>query len=592
MASLAILLSGAMLSCSDKDDYSPGEPETGAQVYFPGNAQTQYTLTDDATTFSVPIYRADDSETITVALDITPAEDNTLNDAITYPSSVTFNAGEKTAYIVFTYNLEEMMDDEGNYIYDEGQNFLIEIEESQTTKYGANYLDITAIYPSPWTSLGKGKYIDEYDWVNEDGDTTEVEFFQNDLDKNLFRVTNPYEWDTESDRAEYFEFYLLPPGSSYGEIEIPEDFGTTIVAYSDFAIEYIADYESDLYLVFPGRFQDYSDPSDWVYNYVVDFQENGLPGEIHLSPFYYMFGVGGWDRTTAEEVQMIFPGYEKLDTTVEVTYNGMLSKTDNSLEAVAYVELGADVTEAKVALVAGNLTSDQLAGIQDGSIESQTITATGTVNLPFDSDNEEGKYTIVAVAYYEDQMRNYATDSFTYTPATSETWAYVTTGTYTFLSEVWGEDDDDVVEDVLDLYESEATPGKFKIEGWMGDEYPLIFKVADDGSISFNEQETGVETQYGMIYAWDMNNYFEETDYPSYLEDGIYNFAMVYYVNDGYFGYGYETFVPSTEQAAPAKALAAKTYNVKKTVSKAAKMLKKAKTRHSGKLSFSNLISK
>lgn len=561
MAAMSLVMSGALISCSDKDDYTPGELENGTRVYFAATEQTQYTLTEDASSFSVNVYRVDDSESETVNLTITPSSENSASGVFSYPSSVTFDKGSKTASIVFSYDLSKLVDDEGAYLYDDAQDFLIKIDESSSTAYGQSELEITAVYPSPWTLLGEGTYSDAFDWVNEDGETAKVEFYQNDLDPNMFRITNPYEWDVQAEQQAYFQFYLLPPGSSYGDIEIPEDFNTTIVAYNDFAIEYYADYGGDLYLVFPGRFTSLDNPSDWAYNYVVDWQDNGLPGEIRLSPYYFIFEAeGGWNQTTEEPITIVFPGYTQLDTSVEVTYSGMLTKSDNSLEAVAYVEFGADVTEAKVALVAGNVSSDILDGIEDGSIESQTISASSQVNIPFDADNEEGKYTIVAVAYYQGEARDYGTASFKYTPATAETWAYVATGTYTFLNEMWGEDEDDVVTDVLDLYESEATPGKFKIADWMGADYPLVFTVADDGSISFQEQETGlVEDGYGMINVMGINEYFEETDYPSYLKDGVYNFAIVYFVDAGYFAYGYETFVPAGDEAVPAMALSAKT---------------------------------
>lgn len=129
----------------------------------------------------------------------------------------------------------------------------------------------------------------------------------------------------------------------------------------------------------------------------------------------------------------------------------------------------------------------------------------------------------------------------------NDTWNYITSGVYTYLTEVWGDDDDDVVTDVLDLYESEENPGKFKLDYWMGEDYPLIFTVDEGDNIVVPEQKTGVNSQYGMVLVSDMNLYTETNNYPSYFEDGIYYFDVVYYVSAGIFGYGYETFQPTQD---------------------------------------------
>lgn len=128
-----------------------------------------------------------------------------------------------------------------------------------------------------------------------------------------------------------------------------------------------------------------------------------------------------------------------------------------------------------------------------------------------------------------------------------DTWNYITSGVYTYLTDMWGEDDGDIITDVLDLYESEENPGKFKLDNWMGENYPLIFTVDEGDNITVPEQKTGVNSQYGMIYISDMNLYTETTDFPSYFEEGIYYFDVVYYVSAGYFATGYETFQPTQD---------------------------------------------
>lgn len=579
-AALAGLISLSFTSCSDKDDYSPGSPASGDQVYFPAGMQSQYSLSEDGTSFTITIYRIDDSNDVTVPITVSPSETNTLTSAFTFPASVTFAKGSKTAEYTVLYDIEQFQyeeDGEVNWYYEETQQFNLEIDDASITPYGVAEIIISATLPGPWTSLGIGTYTDAYWGCNDSDDddeviTSNVEFYVSDLDPNLFRVNNPYTWLAE-DENEYFQFRLLPPGSSYEEswgetYEIPADFSQTLVYFPSFRIDFYAYYGADLYIHFPWRFSSsenpdlYQTPDYWKYNYVVDWQApktvNGtsmtLPGEIHLSPVYYMNGVGGWFRWEDQDITIVFPGYKKLDTSISVTYNGLLHKEDGTLEAEAYVTLGKNVSSAQVALIDGNsVSSDILAEIQDGTIESVTITSSSQVNLPFDVDNSEGRYSIVALSYYEGEMRNYDYYSFKYTPATSESWNYVTTGLYTYLEDMWSEDGEDVT-DVLDLYESASTPGKFKLDNWMGADYPLVFYVDSNGEITVPEQETGVvEGDYGMIYISDMNTYTGTNNWESVLEDGVYYFAIIYYVEAGYFGYGYEYFEPMTAQQSAAK---------------------------------------
>lgn len=556
----------AAVSCNDNDiTYDVADmPEN--LVYFPSGGNTYFTLKSGETSVSIPVYRTSKSGSLSVNVAVKALDEYEGDSPYTFSTTVDFADGQNIGYISVTYDPDLVE-------FDDEQQFELTLL-SNTINVGPSTEIVTLVYPSPWTSLGVGTYIDEFDWVNENGAVTTVEFFQNDLDPSLFRVTNPYEWDLETDRPEYFQFRLLQPGETYLDQVIPDDLGETIVAYSDFPIEYYADYETDLYLVFPGRFGADSFPVEtWVYNYVVDWQDNGLPGEIHLSPYYYMFGVGGWNETANEEITILFPGYNKADLSVAVTYNGMLHKADESMEVVAYVELGADVTDAKVAVVpGGSISQDILDGIEDGSIESQVISETSQVNLAFDVANPTGKYSIVAISYYDGEARDYDYATFSYTAGTPETWTLVSEGLYTYL-EFWQENLG-LEPEVLELYESDSTPGKFKITHWMNDQ-DFLFTVDEDGTIYVEEeQNTGVSA--GGDEVWVDDGTLWGLD-PGYLEDGVYNFSVVYYnsVSFDYYDYGVETFEPSTAGVAVSYKTRATSVSFQK--GKSVKLNKKAK---------------
>lgn len=536
-----------LTACSKDDDYTPGAPVDGAQVYFPQSTATTYNISEAQDSFTIMVNRATDKEAVTVPVTVTVQTSDEVvdfSDAFDFPSSITFAAGEKTAEYIVTYDISQLVDDDGEAKYGDEQQFLIQIDDAAKTPYGVSSLSITVVYPEPWTMLGEGKYYDKYWGVIDTEDEDEyagpisITVEQNDVNKNRFRIQNPYrEWNGEET---YFEFYITVAGGTYFGQEVDK---AGLVVYNDYFVEYNPKYDDDVYLVFPGRFTDYADPSYWVYNRVVSYQENGLPAEIHLSPFYYMFNNGGWNHTTDEPITIVFPGVVLLDTSIEVSYEGMLNKTDNSLEAVAYVTLGEDAEMAKVALISGSsVTNDVLAGIQDGTIESVSIEASGTVNLPFDSANPSGKYTIVALSYLDGEAVDYAYATFSYTAGTPETWSLVCEGTYTYL-EFWVTNLG-IEPEVLELYESDSTPGKYKITHWLGDQ-DFLFTLDDDGSILVEEEQpTGITA--GGVEIWVDDASLWGVPDPSVLEDGIYYFSLVYYnpVSGGYYAYGYETFEP------------------------------------------------
>lgn len=543
-AAFTALTLGALSSCSDKTDYEPAAPENGAGAYFAQNVKTQYDLNEDENTFSIPMFRSSDSGSITVPITVTPLEGNTDDNAFKFPSSVTFEDGSKTADIVVTYDMT-------GFDYNDGGSFIITIDEASATQYGVTSITITATYPEPWNKVGEGDFYDSYWYLGTDGQyyyygaTVEIE--QNALNPTLYRLTNPYFWP-DSSEEEYFVFKLLNPGDYYGDVQVPEDFPVTVVAYNPLKIDYYEDdsgYHGEVYIYFPGSLSSGQDPNTWATNYVQDWAADGTPGVIALTPLYGFEMDGAiytFNNVPAKCIQIVFPGFELLDTSVEVTYSGMFNKADGTLEVVADVELGEDVEQAKVAIIKGSYVSSVVDLIDNGTIQSETITSSQTLNIPFSAANEEGKYTIVAVTYYNGEVRDSGYYTFTYTPGGGDTWNFITEGTYYFLEKMWTLDQ----QPYLELYESATTPGKFKIEGWLNNG-TFRFTMDSDGYILVADQETGVESDYGMIYIDDLVDYTGDPSLgESYYEDGVYNFAIIYYVDGGYFDYGYEAFVPDT----------------------------------------------
>ena len=87
-----------LASCSEDDSYEKATV-SGPQVFFSDTTPTEYEISPDATSFNVPISRADASGALTVNLTST-----TENPMYSIPSSVTFNDGSTTANITVSYD--------------------------------------------------------------------------------------------------------------------------------------------------------------------------------------------------------------------------------------------------------------------------------------------------------------------------------------------------------------------------------------------------------------------------------------------------------------------------------------------------------
>ena len=155
-----------------------------------------------------------------------------------------------------------------------------------------------------WKSLGMGTFADNFLGTGE----CEVEIMQSMSDPNRFRLVNPY---GEAYSAQEW----------YGG-EAPEDLYFTVsradgdslavdgmVTFDDCCTGYYMDlYDATIYLLHPSRFG-LSD-ADCMYSCVDRWQDDGTPGVVKLAPYYYMWGVGGWNQTKTQNVTIVFPGVD------------------------------------------------------------------------------------------------------------------------------------------------------------------------------------------------------------------------------------------------------------------------------------------
>jgi hypothetical protein len=272
-----------------------------------------------------------------------------------------------------------------------------------------------------WNSLGKGTYYDDLlaYWSKNAYDPVEVEFLQCDTDHSLFRIMDPYTQilsligatsaGGDDDPEAYIQIKVLKKGDKVGDITCTLndviDFGQVPTGYVH------PSYAEPIYLLHPKYFAAGADPAYWSHSQVVSYQENGLPGEIHLAPYYYMFALGGFNYSQYDDdIDIIFPGFVPTDYT-------MLLEADypSGGSTPIYMEVGSDIKSVKYAVYEGTI------GEKGAEKKIETITSgedASTTISEFEYDEDEdiyyvnfdvapeatGLYTVVAIGYDADNQ--------------------------------------------------------------------------------------------------------------------------------------------------------------------------------------------
>lgn len=518
---LALVAGLVFASCDDDDDYSPATAESGPQVYFHNEVETDIEIDPSASSVSIQLLRANTDGDITVPLTVEGDEGTIYN----VPTSVTFDDGESTTDLVISYD----PDDISYGVYDE---ITITIDDDYDTAYGFNTITIT-IGVTAWG---------DWDYWNSDGTCDYIySIFFSGTDAGLeflyrhnFITTNLYQFKVCN--CMYGVDLVLDYDSDTGIVAVSEPTSTDY--YYDYYEEYV--YLCD-YNYYWGTLRGYTIDEDFSAAYGYFDTETGT---IAIPVVYYIsLGYFGYDYE-----YIYIGGYDNPDVTIDVAYGGKIIDGNDAISAViATVTLGEDVEYANVGIVEGSLTQDGLDAVIDGTCTLfETVTASGDVKFDASELVNGTDYTIVAVSFYGDEAQEYATASFTFSTSGAETWTAIAVGDYEYYYFFEGTDPD------LTLYQSDDDETRYKIEHWG---YDVDFKFTYDestGEVVVDDQEIGYEYgSYGMVCVMDLVDYVGSTAYgESYYSDGVFYFNVIYYVSAGYFGYGYETFtITSTTRA-------------------------------------------
>lgn len=522
---MLIALTAMFTSCDEEADLNDSDYKNiamqTAQVYFSSELPAQQDVSQDASEIEIPINRIVTKGDLDVELNVAAS-----SDVFTIPTTVSFADGEATTPLKITYNPEDL--EYGDYTI-----VNIELKDSSAvSQWGVSSYAFAIGLPEPWSDWGafitpEGKEATTCDW--------EYTQYFSGLDAGLKLYYRENKVTTSQaqflvSNALYGVDVTINYNKETGALTIPETF--TGYVHSSYGNLFMSDLDT--------------------------YAGNGAVGKLDLEegimtiPVIYYVGAGYFGYGNE---YIYLSGYNRKDLETGVTYAGKFEDAEENIFVVANATLGADVESAKLALIPGKLTQEALNAIIDGTYEPiYEVTASGEVKVPA-NDLEDGEYTFVLVSYSEGVAANFATATFNFTKGAKveETWTALYTGTYTYTL-FFGTPEEPGADEGLVLHRSDLDPTRYKITNW-GYGVDFIFTMDEAGNVVVPQNETGYNhPQYGMVSAVDYSIYTGQTDAPSFFdaETSTFNFALVYYVEEGYLDYGYETFVLTG--AAPSEA--------------------------------------
>ena len=515
----------AFHSCAeDSVEYMPAEPATGTQVYFPGSVKSDFVVSAVDTVFTLNLERVAKDSVAYIAL--SAETDSVTAPLFVFPSVAIFEAGEKSTTITCIAKADQME-------YDKTYTVKLSIANPEdATLYGLSSVTLNVTCPAPWKSLGVGKFADAF--LGGAGAYSEVEIQQNELDPKTFRLVEPYAEILEGVATDkYFEFSVLPKGYDFQGTILDAEY----VVFKDYNTgEWNSNYAEDIYALHPYRFG--RTPDKWSYNVVLEYQENGLPGEVSMAPLYYLFNEGGgWDKTTANTISVLFPGFVKADYSAAMTYAGIFTTPDGTTHAVADLTLGADATDVKAIVMPADADAAAVAdAIAAGELEAMDVQA-GRIEVPFNAEELGGSnFNIIAVVLVDGAVKNVASASYEYYGGGNDPWTSLGTGFFTddIVAPLFG------VEPVtyeVEILEHSENPGLYRV---MNPYSNSVYPYAEDDcaaeglylEVNATDAE-GVYIQYQTLgFDWGYGEFGFETVGASLLSD--YEFDTI--KGAGYFG--------------------------------------------------------
>ncbi len=395
---IAFVAAAFATSCTESDEFAPGEPGNGAQVYFSNENATSYNLSDEDTSIELVVNRivADEAQTISILSDVA-AESASL---FTIPNSVAFAAGEKSAKLTIGVDVASLVDN---------ISYAIELlinDENNTTPYGQSSFSIS-VARWPWELFDS-----ESSDINKSKGKLRDDFFSSMFNVNSFAEVDVVVYKHKSQEG----IYMIP--NPWGPEMIGELFGMTaadveaegVCRNANLTIDCSNPDEVIIPLQEVGV--NINDEYGWIMigtfeagkleNGVITFPADGLAMRF---PDYN--GGSNFRVNSDGMFRILLPGAEVTDYSLAAEYDGMKVEADGeTASAIINFTYGTDVTGIDYIVAAGNLSEADVetaaASIIDGTAENinkvASLAASGsTVSEKFALETS-GMYTVVAVA--------------------------------------------------------------------------------------------------------------------------------------------------------------------------------------------------
>lgn len=588
---LMLSVVAAFVACKDEDNSAPGEWDANpnyANIYFEKTSSSVELDPSEATTATIAINRRDTVGARTVHMDIAENTDGvfTVSDAV-------FEDGDSVAYITVNFPNAEV-----------GKTYTLCLSSSDPnlvssySKDATYTLNVTRI---KWNLVGKAT-LEEYFVFGGQG---QFDLYVRDDDPTKFRFDDMFEeiaanTATELDGNQTKQAFvsILKNGDVLGSTTVSqanligfvEDLNTGFVHPS---------YGADILICHPYGFSSTKDEASWTHNRVLGYQENGLPTQIQIAPFYYMNGVGGWNHSQDDGYVIItFPGYvaetpayeaqfeddfewadvKTFDFTNTLTgesHNVMLQKATckvdtDDCDSVFMAKYGVPY-RVKDAFAEGY---DLMFFVRGKKVYTPTdffeaqptgVTAdpTGLDVYAFVNDDssiefngEDISSVNLNVTFTDKDGNKFRSGTMT---LANITWSKIATGTfyYNFFSS--NEDGSPEADPGYNLLKRDDKDDQFQIGEWLLGTDGFYFSWdKTTNACHVADQSTYYEhPSYGMIYIVEgaeyHSNYAEQTSYYD-PETKTFHFFPAYYVSQGSFGQFEEVFEITEEGAIKRKA--------------------------------------
>ena len=385
--SLAFFATAALFSCTEKSTYEPGPQASGAQYYFSSDQATSVNISHTTQSVSIDVFRVETGSASTATVSVVD-ESGLISSA----SSVTANfaAGSNKATLTFPIT-------PADWEFAKGYPVTFTIFD-ESTPYGKSEVTVTYKYPTPLTLLGNAVVTETF----LTGGQFKAAVYRSDIDPNEYHIEK-----FMGSKAKTLIIHVTKPGDQFGGKTFTKA-GLVYYDDTDSGLTYASvggSSDDAIYVCHPCGFNSTGDSEEkWVNNRVALYQENGIPAIVEIAPFYYMFGLGGWNKTTAPTITIVFPGYEPKDYAVEATYAGLFTESDGTVYGEASVTLGVDL-EGGVAVIVPGADEDAIAaGVEKLASDEAVAFSGSTVRVPLPKDVQSGLYSIVVGGVAEGEV--------------------------------------------------------------------------------------------------------------------------------------------------------------------------------------------